>query len=115
MRPKTKDEIYDLLKDQFTIAALGAALELGLFWLLNERPMVPDDVSIALGIPMNRCIYSPASHRSRVIGIFSRGICYDGCRTDGYSQYIQQRYMVFSGTGGTCTVTAPHRSTAPSE
>jgi len=57
MKPKTKDDIYDLLRGQTTIAALGAALELGLFWLLEKQSMEPADVSDALSIPKNRCIY----------------------------------------------------------
>ena len=38
-------------------AALGAAMELGLFWLLAERPLAVADVALRLGIPPVRCGY----------------------------------------------------------
>ena len=57
MKPKTRDDIYDLLRGHSSIAALGAALELGLFQLLEKSPMHAADVSNALSIPENRCIY----------------------------------------------------------
>jgi SAM-dependent methyltransferase len=36
-------------------AALGAAMELGLFWLLVEKPLSAADVAQSLNIPVNRC------------------------------------------------------------
>jgi SAM-dependent methyltransferase len=57
MKPATKDDIWDLLKGHVTSAALGAALELGLFWMLAKRPMMPTDVGGSLDIPENRCRY----------------------------------------------------------
>ena len=57
MKPETKDDIWDLLKGHFTTAALGVALERGLFWMLAERPMEPAEIGIALGIRENRCRY----------------------------------------------------------
>jgi tRNA A58 N-methylase Trm61 len=40
-----------------TSAALNAAMELGLFWLLAEQPLDTAGTAQALGIPMNRCQY----------------------------------------------------------
>jgi SAM-dependent methyltransferase len=40
-----------------TSAALNAAMELGLFWLLAEQPMDAVDIAQALDIPINRCQY----------------------------------------------------------
>lgn len=57
MKPETKDDIWDLLKGHVTSAALGAALELGLFWMLAKRPMEPGEIGNALSIPENRCRY----------------------------------------------------------
>jgi len=57
MKPATSDEVLDLLDTSFTSAALGAALELGLFWLLEERPRDADQIARALGIPTRRCAY----------------------------------------------------------
>jgi hypothetical protein len=37
MKPNTTDEVFDFLDAVFWSAALGTALELGLFWLLADR------------------------------------------------------------------------------
>jgi SAM-dependent methyltransferase len=55
MKPETKDDIWDLLKGHFATAALGAALERGLFWVLAKRPMEPAEIGNELSIPENRC------------------------------------------------------------
>jgi SAM-dependent methyltransferase len=57
MKLHTTDDVQDLLDGYITSAALGAAMELGLFWLLAERPQGPAEVGRALGIPGNRCRY----------------------------------------------------------
>ncbi len=36
-------------------AALGTAIELGLFWLLAKKPLQAAGVAEALNIPLNRC------------------------------------------------------------
>jgi demethylspheroidene O-methyltransferase len=36
-------------------AALGTAMELGVFWLLAEQPLPATDVAQSLNIPLNRC------------------------------------------------------------
>lgn len=57
MKPTTADEVFDLMDAYVTSAALNAALELGLFWLLAEQPMVAPAVAQALDIPVKRCQY----------------------------------------------------------
>ena len=57
MKPTTTDDVLDLLDASFTSAALGAAMELGLFWLLESRPLDAAGVAQALGIPPIRCGY----------------------------------------------------------
>lgn len=57
MRPATTDDVFDLMDSYITSAALGAAMELGLFWLLAEQPLDVAGVAQALGIPINRCQY----------------------------------------------------------
>jgi predicted O-methyltransferase YrrM len=57
MKPTTTEEILDLLDAPFTSTALGAALELGLFRLLDHRPLDLDGVADALKIPRVRCGY----------------------------------------------------------
>jgi predicted O-methyltransferase YrrM len=54
MKPVTTDDVIDLMDAYLTSAALNAALELGLFWLLAERPLDAAGVGEALGIPGNR-------------------------------------------------------------
>jgi predicted O-methyltransferase YrrM len=57
MKPNTTDEVFDFLDAVFWSAALGTALELGLFWLLAERPLKGPAVARELGIPPRRCEY----------------------------------------------------------
>lgn len=55
MKPATTDEVNQLLKMYLASAALGAALELRLFWRLAEKPADVEGISQAFGIPFNRC------------------------------------------------------------
>jgi predicted O-methyltransferase YrrM len=55
MKPTTADEVFDLMDAYVTSAALNAALELGLFWLLAEQPLEAPAVAEALRIPPCRC------------------------------------------------------------
>lgn len=57
MRAVTTEDVLGLMDAGFTSAALGAAMELGLFWILDERPMDAGEVARALGIPGTRCRY----------------------------------------------------------
>ena len=55
MKPVTTDQVLDLMDAYVTSAALNAALELGLFWLLAERPLDAAAVARSLDIPSARC------------------------------------------------------------
>ena len=57
MKPVTTDDVFDLVESWATSAALNAALELGLFWLLADEPMDTTGIAQALEIPTNRCQY----------------------------------------------------------
>jgi predicted O-methyltransferase YrrM len=57
MKPVTTDDVFDLMDAYLTSAALNAAMELGLFWLLAEQPLDVAEVAQALDIPENRCRY----------------------------------------------------------
>jgi len=57
LKPTTPDDVLDLLDASFASAALGAAMEFGLFWLLESRPLDAAGVAGALGIPPIRCGY----------------------------------------------------------
>lgn len=57
MKPTTAEEILSLLDAPFTSTAVGAALELGLFWLLDENPMDRNGIAEALKLPRVRCGY----------------------------------------------------------
>jgi len=48
-------DVVDWLQAYSASAAVGAALELGLPWLLAAAPMRDDEVSRALGVPPGRC------------------------------------------------------------
>jgi hypothetical protein len=39
MKPETTEDILELLKGSIVSAALGTAMELGVFWLLAEKPL----------------------------------------------------------------------------
>jgi len=55
MKPRSTEDVLDLLGGHLVSATLGTAMELGLFWLLAERPMSALDVADSLSIPLNRC------------------------------------------------------------
>ena len=55
MRPTSTDEVLDLLEAPSTSAALGAAFELALFWMLDRKPLDAASVATTLGIPAVRC------------------------------------------------------------
>jgi SAM-dependent methyltransferase len=55
MKPKTVEEIFELLDGYILSAAVGAAMELGLFWLLAEKSRSAPEVAESLKIPLNRC------------------------------------------------------------
>lgn len=57
MRPRTADDVLELLDSAYLAASVGAALELGLFERLAERPHGEREIAAALGIPLNRCRY----------------------------------------------------------
>jgi ubiquinone/menaquinone biosynthesis C-methylase UbiE len=57
MKPQTTDDVFDLMDYFVTAAALGTAMELGLFWLLDERHMDVEEIAQELQIPNKRCNY----------------------------------------------------------
>jgi len=57
IKPKTTEEVFELLDASFTSAALGTAMELGLFWFLDKKPLNVKGISKELEIPVNRCRY----------------------------------------------------------
>lgn len=57
MRPMSLERVLDILEAFAPSTALGAALELGLFWLLKAEPRGADAVARELGIPSLRCLY----------------------------------------------------------
>jgi SAM-dependent methyltransferase len=57
LKPTTPDDVLELLEASTVSAALGAAMELGLFWLLEVRPLDAHGIASALDIPLGRCRY----------------------------------------------------------
>ena len=55
MKLETTQDILELMQGSFSSAVVGAAMELGLFWLLAEQPLPPGEVAQALSLPLNRC------------------------------------------------------------
>ncbi len=57
MKPETTEDILDLMNGTVISAVLGAAMELGIFWLLAEKPLSAPEIAQLLNIPLNRCHY----------------------------------------------------------
>jgi SAM-dependent methyltransferase len=58
MKAETTEDVLTLLDGGFLAAAVGAAMELGLFWLLEPEPRDAGWIASELGIPPgNRCRY----------------------------------------------------------
>jgi cyclopropane fatty-acyl-phospholipid synthase-like methyltransferase len=55
MKPETTEDILELLNGCILSAALGVAMELGVFWLLADKPLSAPAVARSLNIPFNRC------------------------------------------------------------
>jgi hypothetical protein len=55
VKPETTEDILELMDGYIVSAALGAAMELGLFWLLAKKPLPATNVAQSLNIPLNRC------------------------------------------------------------
>jgi SAM-dependent methyltransferase len=57
IKPTTTDEVLGSIDAFFSSVAIGVALELGLFWLLEKQSLDPTQIANALAIPINRCRY----------------------------------------------------------
>lgn len=52
---RTDEDVKELLRAPIVSAALGTAIELGLFWQMEKKPATAETVSKSHGIPLNRC------------------------------------------------------------
>lgn len=57
MKPETTEDILELMNGYIFAAVLGSAMELGLFWLLADKPLSTAELAQRLNIPLNRCYY----------------------------------------------------------
>jgi cyclopropane fatty-acyl-phospholipid synthase-like methyltransferase len=57
MKPETTEDILELMNGNILSAVLGAAMELGIFWLLADKPLSAPELAQSLNIPLNRCNY----------------------------------------------------------
>jgi SAM-dependent methyltransferase len=55
VKPETTEDILELMEGYIVSAVLGTAMELGVFWLLAEKPLSAPNVAQSLNIPLNRC------------------------------------------------------------
>ena len=55
MKLKSESDVDQLLRAYLPAAALGTALELGLFWELEGDPKSASDIAEELDIPITRC------------------------------------------------------------
>lgn len=55
MKPETTEDVLELMGGSIVSAALGAAMEWGVFWYLAEKPLPAANVARSLNIPLNRC------------------------------------------------------------
>jgi Dimerisation domain len=57
MKLETTEDILELMNGSLLAAVVGTAMELGLFWLLADKPLSAAELAQALNIPLNRCHY----------------------------------------------------------
>jgi SAM-dependent methyltransferase len=57
VKPRTTEDILELMNGYVYAAVLGAAMELGLFWLLADQPLTAPELAQNLNMPLNRCYY----------------------------------------------------------
>jgi SAM-dependent methyltransferase len=57
MKPTTSDDIFALIDSYVISAALGTAMQTGLFWLLEKQPLNAHEIASQLDIPLSRCQY----------------------------------------------------------
>ncbi|MFA5836020.1 MAG: methyltransferase [Bellilinea sp.] len=57
MKPETTEDILELMNGHVVSAVLGTAMELGIFWLLADKPLSAPELAQYLNIPLNRCHY----------------------------------------------------------
>jgi ubiquinone/menaquinone biosynthesis C-methylase UbiE len=55
MKPSSSDDIFALIDSYVISAALGTAMQTGLFWLLAQQPLDAQSVAQELDIPIKRC------------------------------------------------------------
>jgi ubiquinone/menaquinone biosynthesis C-methylase UbiE len=55
MNPETKEDVLNLMESYMTSAALIVAMEKGLFWLFDSKPLKGESVANKLDLPVNRC------------------------------------------------------------
>jgi len=55
MKPATTEDVMDVMESYMVSAALCAAMEHNIFWLLDENSMDVQAISKELNIPLNRC------------------------------------------------------------
>ena len=54
MQPQTPDHVFDLIDGYVASAALGAALEHGIFWLVADEPATPARLAADIGVREDR-------------------------------------------------------------
>jgi cyclopropane fatty-acyl-phospholipid synthase-like methyltransferase len=57
MKPETTEDILELMNGSILAAVLGTAMELGIFWLLADKPLSAPELAQSLNIPLNRSHY----------------------------------------------------------
>ena len=87
MKPETTEDILELLQGHITSAIAGAAMELGLFWLLAEKPLSTSEIAESLDIPLDRC-----HHWLRLLS--NLGLLEDGI--DGYTPSVVAREAILN-------------------
>jgi SAM-dependent methyltransferase len=95
LRARTTDDVFDLMESYVTAAALGAAMELGLFWLLEEGLSSVEQIARELHIPNRRCGYwlqvlestglIEAGECGYAVSEVGRGAVLDACSRDTWA------------------------------
>ncbi|MFC1550722.1 methyltransferase [Candidatus Neomarinimicrobiota bacterium] len=89
MKFTSVEDILFFLDSPFYAAATGAALEIGLFWQIEQKPSQIESIAHSLNIPVNRCQYW--MHALRTVGLVDK-VEEGYIASDSTRKYITEKY-----------------------
>lgn len=96
------DDVLDIMDGYVLSAALNAAMELGLFWRLDQSPLDTAEIAASLSVPLARCRYWLALLEDAGLLVQNDG-CYqpsDPCRQFVLNVYSHDCWSSLAGMAG---------------